>query len=98
MLPEEVYKRRKRHNNTPKSTLLIIANYIVVLVCASLFTSCNKINWIFWVVIAGMAVYNFFDIRRYHDEYNKPTIIAYISSLVILIGVFIYYLTKGQGC
>lgn len=96
MLPEEVYKRRRNHNNTPKSLLLILANYIVILVSASLFTSCNQINGFFWVIIAGMAVYNFFDVRRFREEYNKVTIIAYVVSLVVLIGLFIGFVVKGN--
>jgi len=96
MLPEELYKRRRNHNNTPKSLLLIFANYIVVLVSASLFTSCNKINWFFWVIVAGMSVYNYFDIRRFHEEYNKVTIIAYVVSLVVLIGLFVGFVVKGN--
>jgi len=98
MVPGELYKRRRNHNNTPKSILLIIANYVVVLVGTSLFTTCKQVNWFFWVIIAGLAVYNFFDIRRYREEYNKITIIAYILSLVVLIALFITFMAMGQTC
>ena len=98
MLPEELYKRRRNHNNTPKSLLLILANYVTVLVCMSLFTNCTKITNFFWVVIAGLAVYNFFTIRRFHDEFNRVTIVAYIVSLVLLIGLFIVFRVTGQSC
>jgi hypothetical protein len=98
MIPEELYKRRRNHNNTPKSILLIIANYVVVLVSTSLFTTCKQVNWFFWVIIAGLVVYNFFDIRRYREEYNKITIIAYIISLVVLIALFITFMVMGQNC
>jgi hypothetical protein len=97
VIPEELYKRRRRHNNTPKSTLLIIANFVVVLVATSLFTSCGKINWFFWVVVASLGVYNFFDVRRYHEEYNKITTITYIVSLVLLVGMFIFF-KASQAC
>jgi len=96
MLPEELYKRRRNHNNTPKSTLLILTNYIVVLVGSSLCTSCGSISWFFWVIIAGLVVYNVFTIRRFHEEYNKPTIIAYIISLVVLAGLFTGVVLKGN--
>ncbi|MDB5110008.1 MAG: hypothetical protein JWR67_1122 [Mucilaginibacter sp.] len=98
MIPEELYKRRRRHNKTPKSTLLILANFITVLVATSLFASCNKINWFFWVIIGLLGVYNFFDIRRYRDEYNKVTIIAYVISLVVLVVLFFLFKIKGQNC
>ena len=98
MIPEELYKRRRNHNNTPKSLLLILANYITVLVSTSLFTSCTKINTFFWIVMAGLAVYNFFTIRRFHDEFNRVTIIAYVLSVVVLIGLFVIFRLSGQGC
>src|ERR1700748_2159837 len=98
MLPEQLYKRRRNHNNTPKSLLLILANYVTVLVCASLFTNCTKITNFFWVMMVGLAVYNFFTIRRFRDEFNRVTIIAYVLSLIFLIGLFIIYRTSGQGC
>src|ERR1700742_5178362 len=96
MLPEELYKSRRNHNNTPKSTLLIFTNYIVVLVSSSLCTSCDSINWFFWVILAGLLVYNVFTLRRFHEEYNKPTIIAYIISLIVLVGLFIGIVFKGN--
>jgi succinate dehydrogenase/fumarate reductase cytochrome b subunit len=98
VIPEDLYKRRRNHNNTPKSVLLIFANYVTILVSASLFTSCNGIHWFFWLILAGLAVYNYFNIRRFRDEYNKATIIAYILSLVFLIILFILFRLKGQGC
>jgi hypothetical protein len=98
MVPDELYKRRRRHNNTPKSLLLILTNYITVLVCTSLFTSCSSVNWFFWVIIGGLAIYNFFNIRRFHEEYNKVTIIAYIISLVFLVLLFFIFRIKGLNC
>jgi len=98
MLPEQLYKRRRNHNNTPKSLLLILANYVIVLVSTSLFTSCNHISWFFWVVLGGLAIYNYFYIRRFHEEYNKVTIVAYIISLVALSTLFIIFMANGQSC
>ncbi|HEY0245808.1 MAG TPA: hypothetical protein VGC01_09615 [Mucilaginibacter sp.] len=96
MIPEELYKRRRNHNNTPKSMLLILANYVTILVSTSLFTSCTHINQFFWVIVAGLVIYNFFNIRRFHEEYNKITIIAYIISIVVLIALFILFRSTGQ--
>ena len=93
MIPEELYKRRRRHNNTPSSMLLIIANFIVPTIAVSLFSSCNQVNWFFWVVMGGLAIYNFFDIRRNREEYNKTIIISYLISLVIMIALTIYWIT-----
>src|ERR1700744_2410126 len=98
MLPEQLYKRRRNHNNTPKSLLLIMANYVTVLVSTSLFTNCTKITNFFWIVMVGLAVYNFFTIRRFIDQFNRVTIIAYTISMVVLIGLFIVFRLSGQGC
>lgn len=94
MIPEEIFKRRRNHNNTPESVLLIIANYIVVFAALALFTSRNHINWFFWVVLCCLALYNFFTIRRNREEYNRVTTIAYIASLVVLVAVF--FLFRGM--
>ena len=92
MIPEELYKRRRNHNKTPKSMLLILANYVVVLLGASLFTSCDHINWFFWVIEGGLAIYNFFTIRRNREEFeNKSIVYSYVFSLVILVGVFFLF-------
>jgi len=88
MIPEEVFKRRPRHNNTPESILLIIANFIVVAVAESIFVNKHHVNWFFWVVIGLLAVYNFFTIRKYREEFNRLTIISYALSVAILIVVF----------
>jgi Na+/proline symporter len=98
IVPDELYKRRRRHNNTPKSTLLIIANCITIFAATSLCVSCNKINSFFWYVLAGLVIYNFFTIRRNLHEFNKPIIIAYCLSLVILFGVVLLFKNSDQGC
>ena len=95
MIPEEVFKRRRRHNNTPESVLLIIANFIVVAVAVALFTDKNHINWFFWVVIALLALYNFFTIRKNREEFTKNTIISFVISLVAL--VLLFFLFKGKS-
>jgi cell division protein FtsW (lipid II flippase) len=94
MIPDELYKRRRRHNNTPESILLIIANFIVVSVSIPVFTTRTHINWFFWVVIGLLAIYNFFTIRRNREEYNRITIIAYIVSDIVLVVLFFVF--KGS--
>jgi uncharacterized membrane protein YfcA len=91
MIPDEIFKRRRNHNNTPESVLLIIANYIVVFVALALFTTRNHVNWFFWVVLGLLALYNFFTIRRNREEYNRVATIAYIASLVVLVAVFFLF-------
>ena len=89
MLSEDIFKRRRNHNNTPKSVLLIIANYMV---CCVLFTIVSKLNWFFWLVLILLAIYNYFTIRRYRDEYTRVNIIAYAVSLIGL--VLMYFVTR----
>jgi len=95
MIPNEIFKRKPRHNNTPESVLLIIVNFIVVSLAISLFAGKNHVSWFFWVVIALLAVYNFFTIRRNLHEFNKVVTVAYVISFVILIAVF--FLFKGKA-
>ena len=89
-LPEEVFKRRRNHNNTPESVLLILANYIVIFASSILLADKKHINPFFWVVVATLAVYNFFTIRRNREEFQGVTLISYIVSVLILIGVFFF--------
>jgi len=91
MIPEEVFKRRPRHNNTPESTLLIIANFIVVSAGIALFIHKNQVNWFFWIVIVLLSVYNFFTIRRHKHEFTKTVTIAFSLSVVVLIIVFFVF-------
>jgi phosphate starvation-inducible membrane PsiE len=95
MIPEEVFKRRPRHNNTPQSVLLIIANFIVVAVAVTFFTDKYHISWFFWVVIALLALYNFFTIRRNREEFTKSTIISFAVSIIALILLVILF--KGKA-
>jgi hypothetical protein len=83
--PGELFTRRRRHNNTPKYVLLIIANYVV---CCALFTLDLKLNWFFFLTITLLAVYNYFNIRRNIEEYTRPIVISYVISLVGLISFF----------
>ena len=95
MIPEELYKRRHRHDNTPSYITLIIANYIVLFVSTSLLASCNSIHWFFWVISGFLAVYNFYTIRRNLEEYTKAIIIVYLASMVILAAVLFYWVSTS---
>jgi hypothetical protein len=89
MIPQEVFKRRPRHNNTPEAVLLIIANFIVTALAIALCTDKEHISWFFWVIEAFLAVYNFFTIRKNHEEFeNKGILYSYIFSLVLLVVFF----------
>ena len=85
LIPEEVFKRRKQHNNTPESIILIIVNFVVVSLGETLFWEHHHINWFFWVVIGLLAVYNFFSLRKNLEVYSKVDIIAYVSSMIVLV-------------
>ena len=85
LIPDEVFKRRRQHNNTPESIKLIIANFIVVSIADTLFIEHHHINWFFWVVIGILAVYNFFSVRKNLEVYSRVDLISYISSLGILV-------------
>ncbi len=97
MLPDEVYKRRPNHNNTPESITLIIANFIVFAVATQLFAGC-KIGTFFWVIMGALAVYNFFNVRKYREDYQKPQIIAYVLSIIIMLAVFILMRVYATNC
>ncbi len=76
-----VFKRR--HFDNPVSFSLIMTNYIVTALGLAIFAGSNhKIHWFFWVVMGGLAVFNFFSIRKYREEYTKVHIIAYIISVL----------------
>jgi len=94
----EIFKRRPNHNNTPESITLIIANFIVFAAATSLFANCSKINNFFWVVLGALAVYNFFNIRKYREDYHKPQVIAYILSLAILVVFFFVMRSRSLTC
>ena|ERR1700743_452938 len=96
ILPEEVFKRRPRHNNTPESTTLIIANFIVIALATMIFTSKDHINLFFWVIVGVLAFYNYYVIRRNTEEFgNRIVLISYIISLVTLAALFLLF--KGKG-
>ncbi|TSD63934.1 hypothetical protein FFF34_015315 [Inquilinus sp. KBS0705] len=97
MLPENLYKRRRAHNNTPQSVLLILTNCIVLAVLIQMFTGCS-INNFFWIALGVLALYNAYTIRRNREEYNRLNIIIYIASIVLMAFLFYYFSTHSGNC
>jgi len=96
MLPEELYKRR--HFGTPETLILIMVNYVVMAVAIEIFAMCVKINWFFWVIVAGLALYNYYTIRRNRYEYNRNNIIGYVASIAGVLLMFILFRLKAGNC
>jgi hypothetical protein len=90
MIPEELYKRRRRHDNTPAYILLIITNYIVT---SLLFASVSPTSWFFSIVMAGLILYNVYTIRRNRDELTRINIIAYFVGWLGI--VLLFFVTRG---
>ncbi|OOQ58567.1 hypothetical protein [Mucilaginibacter pedocola] len=93
MIPENLYKRRRQHDNTPPQLLLIVTNCIVLAVLISLFSTCDKINNIFWAALAILALYNAYTIRINRELYNRLHVIVYVVSIIGMALVF-YYINK----
>jgi len=89
MLPGNVFK--DRHYSSQALVSLIIANYIVFALAVEICVSCTGINWFFWVILAGLAFYNYFTIRRNTDEFSEKRIQLVYAGSVIGLSV-IYYL------
>jgi len=98
MIPEELYKRRRAHNNTPTSVMLILTNCIVLAVLLSMFSLCNTINNFFWVALAVLALYNAYDIRRNREEYQRLNIIIYAVSIILMAFLLYYMSTHSTNC
>ncbi len=96
VLPEDIYKRK--HFGTPESLMLIVVNYVVMALAIEIFAMCTKIGWGFYVITAGLAVYNYYIIKRSRDEFNKTTTIAYVLSLAGVVLMFVLFRTKAQPC
>lgn len=96
MIPGKVFKRR--HFGTPQSVSLIVTNYIVTVIALQAFAMCTHISQYFWVVIGLLAVYNFFQIRKNIEVFDRKNLIVYGISLVLLLAVFFLLRTKAQPC
>jgi hypothetical protein len=93
LIPEEIYKRK--HYGTPQSALLIVSNYTVFAFAVSVFAAGKTINWFFWVAMGLLAIYNVFNIRKDREEYTRTRIIAYVLSLLTLVGMFLLFRSKA---
>ena len=98
MIPEEIYKRRRNHNNTPTSVMLIITNSIILAFLIQIFTGCNHINNFFWVLFGLLALYNAYTIRRNREEYNTLNIVIYIISIAFMVYLFYYFHSQPHNC
>ncbi|WP_295653244.1 hypothetical protein [uncultured Mucilaginibacter sp.] len=96
MLPEEVYKRR--HWGTPESFFLITANYVTVAIATDFFAMCNPISIYFWITLAVLAFYNFYQLRREREMYDKARTIGYCISLVGLVLMFFLFRAGAHNC
>ncbi len=96
MIPEELFKRR--HFGTPQSVSLIVTNYIVTVIDIQVFAMCTQIKWYFWAVLGLLAAYNFFQIRRNHEVFDRKNLIVFGISLILLLAVFFLLRTKAQPC
>jgi hypothetical protein len=85
MLIPEAFKPRRRHKNMAESIKLIIANFVVISVGATFCLGHRHINWFFWIILGGLAVYNFFTLRKDLEVYTRADRIAYISHIFILL-------------
>jgi hypothetical protein len=88
MIPKEIFNRRRNHS-TPETFILTLINYCVVGIDIAVFISNGHVKWFFWVVLAFLAWYNYYHIRRNREDYTKPAIIAYIVSLAGLPLLFL---------
>lgn len=93
MGPDDFYKRR--HYGTPQSIILMMGNFIVFAVASSIFASEKTISSFFWVVMGILAVYNVINIRKDREEYTRIRIIAYIISVLLMVGMFILFRLKA---
>jgi heme O synthase-like polyprenyltransferase len=96
MLPEDLFKRR--HYGTPQSLLLIVANFTVFCLSASIFAICDTVSWVFWTIMGLLAIYNVINLRKDREEYTRARIIAYVISIIIMIVMFVLFRSRPQTC
>ena len=97
MLPENVFK--DRHYDSQAVVTLITANYIVFALAVEICVSCTGVNWFFWVILAGLAFYNYYTIRRNSEEFSEKRIQIVYGASVVGLGIVYYLLgVVGQHC
>jgi hypothetical protein len=79
--PQSMFK--DRHYSLQALISLVTANYIVFALAVQICVNCTRVHWFFWVILAGLAWYNYYTIRRNREEFEeKKTQIIYGASLV----------------
>jgi ABC-type sugar transport system permease subunit len=53
---------------------------------------------VYWFVLGALGVYNFFNIRKYREDYGKAQYIAYVVSIIVLIAMFFLLRSRAQNC
>ena len=91
MIPKQIFNPRRGHRNMPPMLSLTITNYIVAIL---LFTTINATSWFFYVVLACLAWYNFYTIRRNRDEIIRINIIAYAIGWAGI--VLLFFVTRNM--
>ena len=98
MIPEEIYKRRRSHDNTPASVMLIITNCIILALLIQMFIGCDHINNFFWVSVGLLALYNAYTIRRNREQYTRLNVIIYVASVAFMVFLFYYFNSQPHNC
>jgi len=90
---QNVFKRRPGHKNTPEAIKLILANFIVISAGEALCFNPHHISWFFWIIVGGLAIYNFFSLRKNLEVYSRTDKITYVASTVVIamLVVLIYF-------
>lgn len=90
MKPEIVFKDRNYSQQALIS--LITANYIVFAIGVQATVNCERVHWFLGVIMAGLIWYNYYTIRRNHEEFEeKKTQIIYGVS-ILGMGLLYYLL------
>ncbi|WP_345954873.1 hypothetical protein [Mucilaginibacter sp. PAMB04168] len=87
--PQNYFK--DRHYSLQALVSLTTANYIIFALGVQACVNCERVHWFFWLILAGLAWYNYYTIRRNLEEFEeKRTQIIYGISLAGL--GLLYYL------
>ncbi|MFD1256974.1 hypothetical protein ACFQ3S_09215 [Mucilaginibacter terrae] len=88
--PENVF--RDRNYSLQAVISLITANYIVFAIAVQASVNCERIHWFLWLVLIGLALYNYYIIKRNTDEFaEKRTQVIYATS-ILGMGLLYYLL------
>ncbi len=83
---------RDRNYSLQSLISLVTANYIVFALAVQMCTTCTRTHWSLWLILAGLAWYNYYIIRRNRDEFaEKRTQIIYCIS-ILGMGILYYLL------